>query len=328
MKIRLNPLLLGAFIVGGVVLAVVAFLALGSTNVFHPTGHFVFYLTDSAEGLGPGTPVSLRGVRVGQVDGIRVLYDRQTRQSLVAVVCRINEDLLTDTKGRQISLTNPHTLRELISEGLVAQVQTAGIVGAKFIDLSFNSTSAPTSLAGLPPSPYPVVPTVPSTMAEVTEDISRVLSHLRETDFPGIARQIEAVLASARRQIGELETNQLTSHVSAAAASFSQFMSSPDLRDAVAHIHAAAASLQTLVTNLNTQVQPLATNLNATLASAGESAQSLRDLVALRNQLGQQTQDLLKQLDQTARTFEQFADVLERHPNALLTGRANTDRSP
>jgi len=327
-KIHLNPLILGAFVIGATVLAVVSFLALGSTNIFRPTGHFIMYLPNSAQGVGPGTGVSLEGVRVGQVDRIKVLYDRETRKSLVGVVCRITENLLTDVHGKQINLTNPRAIRDLVSEGLFAQVQTSGLVGAQFIELGFNPSSTPTRPSRLPAASYPVIPTVPSAMSELTDDFSRILSQLRKIDFSGISEQLEDLLSSARRQIGELETNRLTTHISAAAASFDQFMSSPDLHDALGHVQTAAADLQTLVTNLNTQVQPLATNLNTTLGSAGETVQDLRDFINLRNQLGQQTQDLLRQLDHTARAIEQLANFLERHPNAFITGRVQPTASP
>lgn len=328
MKIRLNPLILGAFIVGAAVLAVVAFLSLGSTNIFHPTGHFIFYLPNSAQGVNAGTAVRLEGVRVGQVDDVRVLYDRQSRKSFVGVVCRINFNLLTDLHGRKINLTNRRVLEQLIADGLFAQVQTSGIVGAKYVEIGFHSAVKPISLEGLSSAKYPVVPTVPSTMSELTDSLSSILDNLRKTDFTGLAQQATDAIASARRQLDELETNRMTAHISTAAESLDRFMTSPDLQRAVTHIQAAATELQQLATNLNTQVSPLATNLNRTLASAGETARNLRDFVALRNQLGQQTQDLLKQLDRTARSIEQLADFLERHPNALLTGRARPDGSP
>ena len=173
----------------------------------------------------------------------------------------------------------------------------------------------------LPHSPYLVVPTLPSTMKELTDDASRLLSNLRETDFPGIARKIEDLLGSAREQVGELQTNQLTTRLSTAAESFGQFMKSPDLRAAVEHIELAAAQLQRLSSNIDARVPPLATNLSLTLAAASETTRDLRDFLALRNQLGEQTQALLEQLNQTARSIEDFADFLRRHPNALITGR-------
>jgi paraquat-inducible protein B len=327
-KIRLNPLILGAFIVGGVVLAVVGFLALNKSSIFGPTGHFVFYLSGSAQGLSAGTAVRLQGVRVGEVDKLRLVYDRKARKLAVAVECSTTKIVLTDTQGRHIDLTNPRTLKELISEGLVAQVQTAGLVGAKFVELGFNPSPAPAPAAGLPESQYPVVPTVPSTMAELTKDLSGVLAHLREADIPGIAQEAHAVLASVRRQVSELETNHLAAHVSDAAASLGQFMSSRELSGALEHIRAAAVGIQNLAAKLDTQVSPLVKNADTALTSANQVAQDLRDVLAQRNQLGQQTQDLLNQLDQTARSIQQLADFLERHPNALLIGRAPPTSQP
>lgn len=322
MKIRFNAVLLGSFIVGALALAVAAFLALGSSNLFRPTGHFIFYLSNSAAGLAEGTAVNLEGIRIGQVNTIKVLYDRHTKKSIVGVVCRVSRNLLTDLEGRKIPLTHPDVIRQLVNEGLYAQVQSAGVVGAKFVELGFNPPSPAFTPSGLPRSRYPVVPSLPSTMTRLTDNITGIVSKLRKTDFEGAVKQLQQVLASVNRQVGELETNRLTSHLSSAAASIDRFMTSADLHRAVARIQATAGDLQTLVTNLNSQVQPLATNLNATVVSAGETAQNLRDLLALRNQLGQQTQDLLKQFDRTARTVEQLADFLERHPNALITGRA------
>lgn len=328
MKLRLNPLLLGAFIVGAVIIIVVAFLGLGPVSLFHPVGRFIFYLPDSSQEVDVGSAVSLDGVAVGQVERIQVFYDAGKHDSFVGVVCRINKDVLTDVHGRPIRLTDQRTLNRLVSEGLFARVQTTGLVGAKYVELGFDSSVPPVALADLPRSSYQVVPTVPSAMSELTGNITGMLSNIRKIDFQGILRQIDGVLASVQGQVGELETNRLTDHVSAAAESLGRFVNSSDLRDAVANIEDAAANFQTLVTNLDVQVQPAATNLNATLVSARQSVQALQDFLTSRSQLGEQTEDLLEQLNQTARAIEQLSDFLQKHPNALITGRAQPRRSP
>jgi paraquat-inducible protein B len=50
-------------------------------------------------------------------------------------------------------------------------------------------------------------------------------------------------------------------------------------------------------------------------------------LLNLRNQLGEQTQNLLDQLDQTALSIQQLSDFLQRHPNALISGRADKQKT-
>lgn len=327
MKIRFNPFWLGVFIVGAVITAVTAFLAIGP-SFFGPAGRFVFYASDSVPGVDAGTTLRFQGIPVGQVDRMRVFYDRNARKSFIAVICRIDKDIVDDMRGQPIRLTDRRVLEQLIGEGLSARIETAGIVGAKSVELGFDSSPAPPAPAHLPPSPYPVIPERPSEMSEMANNVSRILDHLRATDFPGLARQAADLLASARGEIGEWQTNRLSDHFSSAAQSLGQFMKSDELREALARIRDMAADLQTLTTNLDARVTPLATNLNHTLAAADETARNLRDFLALRNELGEQTRQLMEQLDETARDIQQLADYLDRHPNALITGRAKTNPAP
>ncbi|HTV61106.1 MAG TPA: MlaD family protein [Verrucomicrobiae bacterium] len=327
MKIRFNSLLLGVFFIGGVGLAIMALLGLGS-RLFHPAGHFVFYLPRSAGGLDEGSGVRLDGVRVGQVEQICVYYDQDKEESFVGVICEIDKNLLTDPKGHRIRLTDSKSLRSLVSRGLFAQVQTAGLVGTEYVELGFNSSTPAIAQTGLPASPYPVVPTVPATLSELTGNISEIVSNLHQIDYHGIVQQINGVLTAARGQIDELQTNRLTDHLSNAAQSVGNFMNSPDLRQAVGRLKGAITALQSLETNLNAQIAPTGTNLNETLESARESAESLEDFLNSRNQMGEQTEELMNQLNQTAHSIEQLSDFLQQHPNALITGRTKGEEAP
>ena len=321
MKIRFNPLLLGVFVAGGVAIAIMMLLGLGSSFIHH-TGHFVFYLPNSAGGLDVGSGVSLDSVRIGQIDQIAVFYDPKTKKSFVRVTCEINKDLLTDVQGNRIDLTTAKGLQKLISDGLVAQVQTAGLVGNAFVELGFNPSEKPIQLASLPPSPHPVVPALASSMDQLRGNVTGILSNLRRIDFHGLMEQVNGVLVAAHGQIDELQTNHLTDHISTAAQSVGNFASSSDLRSAVARLQDTASAFQSLAKNLNAQVGPAGTNLNATLNSAKQSLETLQDFLQLRNQLGEQTYQLMDQLNETARSFQQLSDFLQRHPDALITGRA------
>lgn len=320
MKLRLNSVLLGAFIVGAFALAVAVFLALGTHSIFGHAARFTIYLTDSAEGIREGLAVDMQGVRIGQVDKVQVICDANTRRAMVSVLCRITENKVSDPEGHLIKLTDRSVMDDLISKGLCAQVETAGIVGAKFVQLNFHSP-APALPPGLPPSKTPVVPVAPSSMAEMKDKVSSILAHLSKTDFPGMADEAKDALASVRQQLDELQTNHMTDHFSAAASSAAQFIKSEELRRALTRIEGAAADLQQLTTNIDARVPALATNLNGTMEAAGQTVGSLRDFLALRSQLGDQTRQLLEQLDQTAQAIQQLADFLDRHPNALISGR-------
>jgi len=324
---RPNPLFLGAFLCGAVAITVAVILGLGPVSLFHSSDQFIFFLR-ATHGLSDGAGVDLNGVRVGQVQSIQIYYDRDRRASFVGVICRISRDSLVDLGGRPVPLTERRSLQALIDSGLFAQVQNAGLVGASHVELAFNAPGQPIQWARLPATPYPIVPSLPSTMTELTANLSDIVSNLRKIDFHAIMQQVDGVLGSARGQIAGLETNHLTDHISAAAESIGDLASSSDLRAAVARLQQAAAGFAALSTNLDAQVGPTAKDLDATLAEARKSTQALDDFLNLRNQLGGQTDELLEQLDRTARAIERLSDFLERHPNAIITGRAQQSSPP
>ena len=327
MKIRFKRLLLGAFVIGGVAIAIAAWLGFG-TSLFRPVGYFDFYLPNSAGGLDVGSGVSLDGVRIGQIDRIAIFYNPKTQKSFVRMTCEINKNLLTDIQGNPIDLRNGKSLEDLISKGLVGQVLTAGLVGNEYVELGFNSPGKPIQLAGLPPTPNPVIPVLPSAMSQLTSDVSGIVSNLRQIDYRGLVEKVNNLLIAAHGQLNELQTNHLTDHLSTAVQSVGNFVSSSDLRSAVARLQHTASTFQDLAKNLNAQVAPAGTNLEATLKSAKQSLEALQDFLQSRNQLGEQTYELMDQLNKTARSVEQLSDFLQKHPNSLITGRAKQNDTP
>jgi len=73
----------GAFVLGGIVLALGAIVLFGNFNLFHPAVRASVVFRDSIAGLAVGAPVTFRGVRVGAVDSIKIEFDPQTAVALI-----------------------------------------------------------------------------------------------------------------------------------------------------------------------------------------------------------------------------------------------------
>nr|MDJ0857389.1 MlaD family protein [Desulfobacterales bacterium] len=86
MSKKANTAMIGAFVIGGAILAVVGILAFGSGALFKRTDDFVLYFEGDLTGLTVGSPVVFQGVPVGQVKTISVVYESAAKTFHIPVV--------------------------------------------------------------------------------------------------------------------------------------------------------------------------------------------------------------------------------------------------
>ena len=86
MSKKANTAMIGAFVIGAVILAVVGILAFGSGALFKQVDLFVLYFEGDLQGLSLGAPVLFRGVPVGEVKSIKVIYQRGTSIFSIPVI--------------------------------------------------------------------------------------------------------------------------------------------------------------------------------------------------------------------------------------------------
>src|SRR5207302_4751258 len=116
-----NQWKLGAFVVGSVVIGLAATLAISEQVLRKTTVSYKSYLDEAVTGLETGSPVTYRGVKIGNVSGIDVAPDRRhvevTYSLGVAVLDRLG--LAGATHGKEAQITLPPELRrQLASDGL------------------------------------------------------------------------------------------------------------------------------------------------------------------------------------------------------------------
>ena len=62
---RIDPRVIGSFVVGAVILSVAALLFFGPGGFLSETRSYVIYFDSSVKGLNVGSPVRFRGVKIG-----------------------------------------------------------------------------------------------------------------------------------------------------------------------------------------------------------------------------------------------------------------------
>jgi paraquat-inducible protein B len=336
-KTKTRPAVIGAFVIGAMTLALVALFSFGGINIFDKPERFVVYFNESVHGLDLGSPVKLRGVRIGRVVDLSIRYSAERRASVVAVVCELSRNTLTDDQGRMIDVSDRAELQRLVDRGLRAQLGLLGLAtGMLYVELDFAD---PEDAPAPPPTPaprpqdarYAVVPAAPSAISEFQASLSDILNKVRQIDFAGISRELQGLLTDARRQINGFDGAALSREWTKTARSVDALATSPAIPKAFDELASAATALKAMSQRLDGQVEPTAAELAATLAQArttlasfNEAAVAARQFVQSQSGLGEEAARALTQLGEAAAAVERLADYLERNPSAVVSGRART----
>ena len=127
MSRKANPTLVGAFVVGAVVVGVAALLVLGTGKVFHRMRPFILYLQGDVTGLRVGSPVRFQGVQVGAVTNIRLYITPEGAQTLIPVTILLDESLIQNKSGTEVDL-DADTIQRAIEHGLRARLDTESLL--------------------------------------------------------------------------------------------------------------------------------------------------------------------------------------------------------
>lgn len=329
MKTKVSPAVVGAFSLGAFALGIIALLAFGGVNFFSKPQRFVVYFDESIHGLDLGSPVKLRGVRVGRVADLTVRYDERKNHSVVVVTCEFSRNTLTDSKGALINVSEREELQTLIDHGLRAQLGVLGLAtGLLFVELDFlNPTEYPAD-SRTTELKYAVVPAVPSAISEFQASASEILSKIRKIDFAGLTGELQKLLADSRRQVEGLDLKGVSAQWQRTGAAIETLATSPELKQAFANLNATLVDLRGTLAKLDAQVGVTGADVHATLAKAQETLQNfnatattLRSFINAQQGLGEGAGEAFSKLSEAADAVQRLADFLERNPNALLTGK-------
>jgi paraquat-inducible protein B len=316
------------FVLGALLLALVAFLSFGGTNFLSKLSRFRIYFDESVHGLELGAAVKVRGVRLGRVADINVRYDQPTRKARVAVTCEIDRNVLIDTQGVVVDLNNPGELQTLIDRGLRARLNLVGITGMLFVDLSFEDARQYPADPRLMTEALPVVPSIPSPISEVQQSIIEIVANIKKVDFAGLSKDLKTLLATTNKKVADLDVKALNDRVARAAEAVEKFVSSPEAARAFANLNAAVEETRAMIAKIGAQAAPVSEELRKTLAetqtalrSFDAAAAATRRFVAAQGGVGEEVTKTLRQLSEAAAAIERLADYLERNPNALIVGK-------
>jgi len=328
---KVSATAIGAFILGAIALLIVALLTFGSGKFLKDTNSYILYFQGNTKGLNIGAPVSFRGVKVGSVKKMQLIFDRSTNAVYVGVVVDVLEDAFHDIESSTgvDKMAGKDEIKYLINKlGLRAKLASLSLVtGQLYIEFDFYSDT-PVQLHGFD-FPYKEFPTLPSTMEELQGTLQQLVKTVRELPL----RELVDKLTSAVEAISSTVTSQA-------------FKDTPEL------LSQTLTNMRDLAGTLNKEMTPLTHSLRQTSDEAEAAMADFR--IMMRAQEGGQVvrlaesieaaadqaksllkqsegvvssidtnelETLLQELSRAAVSIRVFVDYLDRHPEALLRGK-------
>lgn len=336
MKTKINPAVVGAFVIGAFLIALIILFALGSLSIFTRPERFMVYFDESISGLDQGSPVKLRGVRVGHVVNVSFRYDRASGKSLAAVLCELNSGSITDEHGAIFDVSDRSALQGLVDRGLRAQLETSGLAtGLLYVELEFMDPAKFPDVSTTSDTKYVVVPPTPSEISELRAGASTllanatvVLARMEQIDFQGLSTELKQLIVDTRTKIDGVDFKGLTDQWKKTGESVDALARSPQTLEAIDNLNKTLIALHGTIDHLDAQVGSNGRDLQATLVQAkaalesfNAAAQSARGFINAQQSFGEDTSRALGKVADAAESIQRLADFLERNPNSIVSGR-------
>ncbi len=251
---------------------------------------FLAYFDGAVTGLAPGSPVNLHGIRIGEVTSVDLHFDPKTQRILVPVHFEVEPERMIG--GNSAAFRDLPLVAKLMSERHTrAQLATVNLLtGAMAVTLD-NYPDAPPAEARVEDGVV-LLPTTPGEFEDLSKSVSGIMRKLDQMPFTQIGQNLDDTLHG-----------------------LNELANGPELRQPLAALGPAAKKLPEIAAGL----QETLTHANKLLGSAetgyGDNSKFLRD-----------TDRAMLQLNDAAQSIRMLADILSRHPEALVRGRADTGR--
>jgi paraquat-inducible protein B len=341
MSRQANPTVIGGFVLGALVLVVAAILIFSSGAWFRQRVAMVTYFPGSVQGLSVGAQVQFQGVQVGQVTAIGLDYVIADNSFRIPVSYEIWPDTIGLIGKEAGDLNPPAFAKRLVMErGLRAKLEPVSLITGQYVvSLGLGTTSPPHYVGG--PHRGIEIPAIESTRDRVldmleklpvddlvdglTGTLAAIRSLLDSGAIQALIKRADDTLTQIGHLSGDLDerVKPLGEQLSQTLAQYGALGERLSARvDGVADsLMTAAASIAGLSRHLDTQVEPLATNANAVLHRADSTLATVQGAVDQGSDLRYGLDRLLSEATGAARALRSLADYLERHPEALVTGK-------
>jgi len=306
---------LGAFVLGSVLLGLVTVVVLAARTLQIETVTYTSYFDEGVTGLDIGSPVTFRGVKIGNVSVIDVAPDRRHVEVDYALGTRTLRrlGLVSEGKGKETKIGVPADLR--------VQISSNGLTGSKYILLDFFNVGV------TPPEPLPFavpenyIPATPSTMKNLEDAVVKAVDAL-----PALAAAIGKVMEKVNSLLEDVNQRGLPARASQTLLSVNQVMATFETKLNQVQVKELSQGAFALLKSADTAVARVNKVLDKVggeqglIASLQRTSDSVGDIANAEQ--GDSLGDTVRSLREAASAIRDFLEALDRDPDMLLKGKA------
>ena len=244
----------------------------------------VMVFRESVRGLAVGAPVDFRGIVVGEVVAINLDIDPVTRQIVVPVSVNLYPERMRSRSLKSVATTQKLLALDSAKPG--SQLQSVRGMVARGLRAQLRTGNLLTGQLYIAADFFPDA-------SKVNLDVSK-----SPLEFPTIQsglRELQAMIARIAEKIEKFPLEEVGA----------------DLRQTL-------KSADKLMQRLDTELTPEAT---AAMVEARKALASADRVLSNDSSLQQNTREMMREIARAAQAFRNLADYLERHPEALISGK-------
>lgn len=255
---------------------------------------FVMHFKDSIRGLQAGAPVEFRGVKIGRVKEVNLVYDNKIAEVRIPVLVELEPERITILNTEAGSETTPkQALSTLVLSGLRAQLETASLLtGQLFVALDMHPDAKPATI--FQQGTYPEFPTVPSEFTQLTDGINTALN-----------------------TVNTLPLQDLLDNINNTVTGINQFINAEGTQAMPAQLSQLLEKVQTLSDTVDDELGKLSWSVRTTLKTGREALAGVKPDAPMYYELTRS----LRELTQAARKIRVLVDQLNRQPESVLVGK-------
>ena len=256
---------------------------------------YVTYFDSSVRGLSRGAPVEFKGVPIGRVTDIKLMYDEATRSVKVPVHIEFQPERLLGVQGIDSDDVNTSIAQNLQAKLAIGNLLT----GQLFVSL--ESVEGEAAALTKNADGIPVLPSIKSDLDQVTDGVQLALAKINRLPLDELVGNASATISQAQQLLADFNTLGLAARIDGTIGS----------------ADGAIQDYAKLAQGLRGDLGRLTKEMKSLVATADESFEG----IAPDSPLYYNLLNTLKDLQQAARAVLAVSESVEKKPEEFLFGK-------